>query len=487
MYNLIIIDDESWILKDMEQIIDWQKEGYKLVASFNNVDLAESFLRSRKIDVVISDIRMPGKNGFDLISYVKRVSPHTLVIFMSAYSEFSYAKQAIEEGCFNYLLKPVNDEELLKTLTRCSEYLAKLEMEKKLRQTNEHTMMCLRWFEKDPTIREIAGQLRAIGLPAASDIPYLCAVVKSTGALTDQDLNEADELLHQFKITFIRGQISSHKQIYFLVFRNIQIKQLIKAANRIAKRNQWEVGISLTEAPEERLSKLYHRSNLMAHTSSLNGSKGIYRYKSRMNEAVPALKENILNSLKIEHLESALMNMQQSLNAGRIHLDGLVELYNHFTEVSNILFPHADQKLEPVTMHDVFYHYESPHDMLEELQMLVTEQKKPESNSAAIMIEEISRELDRQFAHRISLKELARKYYISPNYLSQLFKQEKGQSFIHYLITKRLEVAVELLQKDISLYEVGKLVGYDDYAHFSKLFKKHIGVSPFEYKQNMKI
>lgn len=487
MYNLIIIDDESWILKDMEQIIDWQKEGYRLVAACNNVELAESLLRRRHIDVVISDIRMPGKNGFDLISYVKRVSPHTLIIFISAYSEFSYAKKAIEEGCFNYLLKPVNDEELIKTLTRCSEYLKELEMNRKLRQTNERTMMCLRWFEKDPTTREIAAQLKAIGFPVASSGSYLCAVVKSMEVLTDHDLNEADKLLHQFEITFIRGQISLHKQIYFLIFHNIQIKQLIKAANRIAKRNRWEVGISLTEAPEDRLSKLYHRSNLMAHTSSLNGSRGIYRYKSSMNEAVPALKKKILNALKIEHLESVLIDIQQNLNVGRIHLDGLVVLYNHCIDASNILFPHAVQKLEPVTMQDVLYHYESPHDMLEELQMLVTEQKKPESNNAANIIEEISRELDRQFAHRISLKELARKYYISPNYLSQLFKQEKGQSFIHYLIAKRLEVAVELLQKDISLYEVGKLVGYDDYAHFSKLFKKHIGVSPFEYKQNMKI
>ncbi|MNY83585.1 putative response regulatory protein [compost metagenome] len=58
--------------------------------------MAESVIRRQHIDVLISDIRMPGKSGLDLLSFVNRVSPHTLVVFMSAYSEFEYAKQAIE-------------------------------------------------------------------------------------------------------------------------------------------------------------------------------------------------------------------------------------------------------------------------------------------------------------------------------------------------------------------------------------------------------
>lgn len=133
-------------------------------------------------------------------------------------------------------------------------------------------------------------------------------------------------------------------------------------------------------------------------------------------------------------------------------------------------------------------HYGDAGELLEDMasHLETRSRRRDEEPAAQLIVEEVVREVDLMFAHRISLKELARKHYISPNYLSHLFKQEKGQSFIHYLIHRRLQAARMLLEQEISLYEVARMVGYDDYAHFSKLFKKHLGHSPLDYKNHIK-
>jgi len=216
MYKLLLIDDEPWILKDMEQIIDWQEAGFQIVATVNDVQIAESLLRRQQIDVVISDIRMPGKSGLDLLAFVNRVTPRTLVVLMSAYSEFSYAKQAIENGCFNYLLKPVNVEELQQTLNKCAERLAEKEQERRVRLSYEHSMLLLEWIERDSSMRHVLNQLISNGQGGPATKRYAFVVVKGKAELAEEQLLQADQMLGQSGVSFFRGRVSSSKWTYFL-------------------------------------------------------------------------------------------------------------------------------------------------------------------------------------------------------------------------------------------------------------------------------
>ncbi|OPA73369.1 hypothetical protein BVG16_28980 [Paenibacillus selenitireducens] len=490
MYKLLLVDDEPWILKDMEQIIDWEEAGFQIVASVNDVQIAESILRRRQIDVVISDIRMPGKSGLELLTFVNRVTPHTLVVFMSAYSEFAYAKQAIENGCFNYMLKPVNVDELLETLDRCAERLSARVQEQSLRQAYEYSMMLVEWVESDVSVRRVQEQLVRTGATFPAESHYAFATVKRKEMLSEAELSILDRLLEQYGVTIFRGRVSSFKWTYLLgfpVLGDFSARKLYREVKQHAARQGWDIGISSIGSPEDRAGRLYHQASMMADTSSLNRPVGMYRYNKHINSAVPILREQINKATRIEHLEAALFGIGKGIANGRIHLSGLVELYNLLTQSLIQLSTFGTEVPESITVQDLLLHYGTPHDLLEELTMRIEEHKrKPSDINAIPIVEGITKDLDRMYAHRVSLKEMAQKYFISPNYLSHLFKQEKGTSFINYLIQKRLEAAIDLLKKDISLYEVGRLVGYDDYAHFSKLFKKHIGMSPLDYRQQHK-
>lgn len=493
MHNLLLVDDEHWILKDMEQIIDWEEAGFRLAGKANDAVAAESILRRQRIDVLVSDIRMPGKSGLDLLRFANRASPDTLVVFMSAYGEFAYAKQALEQGCFSYLLKPVNEAELLDTLDRCKRRLAERERERSGRQVAEQAMLFLEGIGKDlPIVRLLEGlvDFRPAFAPQ-SRVMFAC--VKAYGPLGLEGLAPLDELLEGEGISFYRSRVSSSKWCYMMELA-VQLEadsavRLYRAIRRLVKAKRWDVGLSAVCDASSRSGNVYHQAAMMADTSILAGRKGVHRYKSDVNGAVTGIRERIAKAAKPEQLKAILIDVHEGIKAGRIHLSGLAELYNSFMAAID----HLTSRLQPeltdsAYTQDMLLHCGNPQELLEEMAEQLEDRRQRQNGepNAQLIVEDVVREVDLMYAHRISLKELARKHYISPNYLSHLFKQEKGQSFIHYLIRRRLEAAQALLEQDISLYEVARMVGYDDYAHFSKLFKKHLGQSPYDCKQHKK-
>jgi two-component system response regulator YesN len=112
--------------------------------------------------------------------------------------------------------------------------------------------------------------------------------------------------------------------------------------------------------------------------------------------------------------------------------------------------------------------------------------KKTRENSQNALIENIKHHITLHYAEDISLKSLAQKFYISPEYLSRLFKKETGENFIEFLTKTRINKAKELLIKnrDIKVYEVAEMVGYNDPKYFSRLFIKHTNQYPVSYRDS---
>lgn len=118
--NTILIDDEYWILEGLKQSINWEANGYKIIGSFTNTDTAYDFvfLNRHKIDLVITDIRLGTKSGLNFVNEIRDLlKPTATYIVISAYQDFSYAKQAIKLGVFSYIEKPIDSNELLATLS----------------------------------------------------------------------------------------------------------------------------------------------------------------------------------------------------------------------------------------------------------------------------------------------------------------------------------------------------------------------------------
>lgn len=117
MYRLVIVDDEEKILEGISELFPWNNIGFTVVARFTDARSALAYVEDNPVDVVMSDISMPGMNGIELIDELKRFTNIRIVLF-SSYKDYEYMRAAIQHGICDYLLKPIHYEELLACFDR---------------------------------------------------------------------------------------------------------------------------------------------------------------------------------------------------------------------------------------------------------------------------------------------------------------------------------------------------------------------------------
>ena len=113
MLKVLIIDDEPYVREGLKHIIDWQENGFEICGEASDGDEGYSKILELKPDIILIDIQMPGKLGLDIIKEAKENGVNSKFIIVSGYSNFDYAKKAIKYGVKDYLLKPIDEEELL--------------------------------------------------------------------------------------------------------------------------------------------------------------------------------------------------------------------------------------------------------------------------------------------------------------------------------------------------------------------------------------
>lgn len=174
MYRVLIVDDQYFALLGLQQGVDWSALSVSDVCLAENVDQAIAILEQKPVDLLICDIEMPGRNGLELLAWVKQSAPGTLTIMLTCHADFEYAQRAIYHGAFHYLLKPVDYEELMK-ISR--EALAEISKQKEQQQFEtliqeyrrqwEHQLpLLVERFWQDILSQRAAPVLESLTLPA---------------------------------------------------------------------------------------------------------------------------------------------------------------------------------------------------------------------------------------------------------------------------------------------------------------------------------
>lgn len=168
MHSVMIVDDEYMILKGMAKVVDWQANGFEIVQTARNGQQALTAFKQRPVDLVITDVRMPGSTGLELMQQLHAQPNAPLVIVLSGYQEFDYVKEALRYGAIDYLVKPIDAEELVKVLQKAHQ---RLDQQVKIDATK-------RYYLEMQTERLVAGDL-----PAAQS----AEVLASAGVTANED------------------------------------------------------------------------------------------------------------------------------------------------------------------------------------------------------------------------------------------------------------------------------------------------------------
>lgn len=134
MYNLLVVDDDPWALQMLSEGINWRDCGFEKVWSAVNGKYAMQLIDNHQPDLIITDIKMDTMDGIELLTMVREKYPHIRVILLSGHTEFEYARAAIKKGAVDYLLKPVDENELILLAKRT---LKEIEDEKTNREREE--------------------------------------------------------------------------------------------------------------------------------------------------------------------------------------------------------------------------------------------------------------------------------------------------------------------------------------------------------------
>ncbi|NEN83123.1 response regulator [Paenibacillus elgii] len=529
MYSLLIAEDEGWMREVLTKSTHWEECGITRIFEAANGAEALELIRKEKIDFLLTDIRMPVMDGLTLLAKVKECAPDIETVMLTGFDDFDYVRTAMRLGAYDYLLKPVHDDELMQLFLKLSRarserqaarYRAAMEqsmLKQGLRALREQFLA--NWLmgrTTDPgIIRQKCKELELDISGIADSYVVILMEVDQLYLLQERYKQREVELL-QFGIRNIAEEYLKNSGRPFLLFA---------AADRTVV---W----CRAEASGDELDELLHsiRSSIRSFLK-VTVTVGISERHQTENDVFAASME-ALKSLKMKmyhgvdqayffrqvHDEEDRQLFQRELQQRLLHcvvagneeelyalLDGLFGEIRRkkipVRQVEHVLLLLIQMAFESIddgnsedtllgSTKEEWLAKVSAYDTIDEVQSCVTSVLRLAAQAAGSrktkkskLIRDMLAYLEEHYREDISLQTLAERFYVNPSYLSRLFKDEVGQIFTKYLMQLRIDKAKQLLKSThLKVYEISEAVGYGDVKYFNKIFKDLTGLTPAEYR-----
>jgi two-component system response regulator YesN len=428
MYNLLVVDDELYAVKGITQGMEWSQMNITQVFEAYNVQEAKQQFAEAHIDIVICDIEMPSNNGLVLLEWIKENYPSVETIFVTGHADFSYAREALHLGSFDYLLKPVNYEELKKVVDRVIE---------KLDQDRTHQKYFSLFQSQKPLMEERFWQdLFAQRIsPTSTELEHLIAKYQ---------LNITPEMIVLpilISVEMWQKELTvREEEVMEYALRNAAAELIVSDGH----------GCVIQDRNGHNLVLLYNSPIEKMDTDEI--SRRCERYLSASNKYFychlscyigGAVSFPLLLKMYISLLEMERSNVTQS--------NKVLAQFNLWSQRIVSLNP------------DVILH---------------------EEKEQGSVIQKIYDYVDEHLQEEISREQIAEFVHFNPAYLSRLFRKETGESLTDCILKKRMEKAKLLLSTtNIKISDISSLVGYGNIPHFTKMFKRYNGVTPQDYRK----
>lgn len=497
MYRVLLVDDEAAVLEMLLSTIPWNQFGVEEILTAKNGIQALEQMQRQNIDLLVTDIRMPNMDGLELLEKVCSLYPGTRFVILSAYSDFEYARRALQLGAENYLLKPLQERELEETIETA---LNNIYADRK--DTNQvfRDNIVRRWLENNITLEELGERCRLLDVNIY--LPRYCVACirwKFQEGYLQSYQNRCIQKLKELKYEvypiwdkfgyfaiIVGGRLSSQKQLGEI---------LVAAAEEVGCFNDMiaAVGCFVTKCQELFLS---HRSACRL-LETVDISAGHIRL-STSEEEVSA--DNIwvieqVNMLFHQQEESVrrqgFRNLAQKLITDRDEKNYLFA----YRKLSSSLLQFVIQELPEqsgvkeqvnsfICLHPFcgsseveFLH--SCEELLEYGQILYSHYFKEMSP----VVQRVITYIHQHYAEGVSIKEFCTKSNLNPAYIGSLFKKETGIFFNNYLMQYRICRSISLLcNTEQKINEIAENVGFSSVNYFIMSFKKQLGVSPNKYR-----
>jgi two-component system response regulator YesN len=452
MLKILIVEDNPLISEGIQKMIRWKEHDASLVGKAEDGEEALQIIEQFHPDLVITDIRMPGKDGIYLLQKIRTLYPETATIVVSAYDDFSYAKEAVKSGSINYILKPIDPAELNSAVEEAAR-------QKQLREGRGN------------------GSPETEGAAETEEHVMAVLVIKTEH---DYSLHDLTGLFSGKRGVHIR---ETEPDTFIVKFcDHVNTAAVKEAKSKIEGRFLW--GFSERENEEEDETHIYQRAlqNAFDSLTYISLESDLCR-KDLEDEQVMLLSF----SGSDESIRSACRKRAADYYSRPGHtLRGLTEIIGHFVlqiysreditaadmQELNRMFDTGDSKLRYFSVEDIIA-------VADRIIQRVCSENAAIADNKKDLILRVKEFVKKNYMQDISLNSIAATFFISAPYLSRTFKQEEGVNLKQFITQMRVERANYLLSntKD-KISDVALQVGYNDPNYFTKVYKKVTGRLP---------
>lgn len=475
MKEVMLVDDEIFITEGLKTLIDWKSMGLEVVQTAGSGEEAIKKFNENPVDIIVTDINMPGKTGLQLVKELKDTGQHVKFIILSGYDEFSYAKRAIEYGVENYILKPIDEEELEAALKKL---LANIAKEKNtFNKGLDKTGKLLAFLNGKYDVKEIIG--------------------------IKDDMN-VDFYKEKYTVSNIFINSSKDKELYInidslveSIFKE-QYEVLYQFNGQIVIINSWEKNTSNEEILDsyrklmDRLMQTLKYDLFISVGSTVNiidDLKDSYLVAKKLKKYMLTEGINtVLNENMVAHIKFKEMNFKDEIDQinkliiekNREDLETYVEsvfdnkeltpknIYDLSIKIILLMDQviaefKVNKKYKRETLSETIIELcnESTREnvktfIISELEELMTSMYENTIKYSPV-VQQIVNTVNERYYEELSLKTLAYQYNINSSYLGQIFNKEVGCSFSDYLNkTKNMKAKELILETNMKINDIAK-------------------------------
>nr|AFM44654.1 response regulator [Caldanaerobius polysaccharolyticus] len=486
--KVLIIDDEYLERNLLKGCIDWDMLGMEIVGEASNAEEGFKLIDEFKPNVVFTDIKMPGIDGIKFSESILQKYPTIKIVVVTGYNDFVYAQKSVKIGVSDFLLKPIDEDEVLNTV-----YKLKAVIENERKKKEEFEELKRQLYDNLPYLKErflnelingnlddnlVKEKLEFFDIPLNGSI-YQVAVLE---IINSNDVNEESRLIQNFKvINYVKSYFKELRRIMvfadsmnrIIILNNDEkldlYKTCIRLKNKIIRDVDCIVNIGIGNIKgrisdikvsyEEAIDALNYRiavgNNSVIHyrdvqftesktgldTNHLFNELRFYLKSGLENNAINVVKD-IFSNLDLKSENAIKLIRVTALNVISICFTVSLELKENFDDIY----------LSEVESYNKIINIETLPDMIEYISTIVRNTikaiNKEQINNINNLIANVKKFIEENIGDsNLSLSYVAKHFYLNPSYLSRTFKKETGINFIEYLTNKRMEKAINLIKE----------------------------------------
>ncbi|MBU9744891.1 response regulator [Lachnospiraceae bacterium ASD3451] len=523
MDKVVIIDDEIHIRSLVRNLIHWEELGLECAGCYASGQEALERIRETDIDVVITDIQMPGMSGLELIRQIQAVRGECSFIIISGYRDFEYAQTAVKLGVLDYVCKPIDEEELNTSLTRICRregaVVTKSERKSSPRRKNFVTVIkgqCKEisvdtankdydfHFQRDGVFRVL--ELGFCGVDEYSNVSQNAEkIIKTLGEYLSSRCYEYESFLLTGNFYAMVVQYREAEDGALLRgLSGVYLDLVHRYTDLFAGRFYISAGKTAREIGD--LYESYRGADFFIHGRLYYGNSRVYiadyipelqkKYHESLVLTVDEKKELIraMEGIQLDGLKKSVIRLYDSYS-NEMKENPTLAYYMAFQIFDILISVLADHDINMNELNSAREEFRLKLENCDTLPMLertltrgcsdkISGYLSEKKQNAQVYIQFTKEYIEKHYASDLSLNMIAERIQINPSYLSTVFKEQTGINYNKYLTSVRIEKSKELLKDPrYNISQIAQMVGYSSTRYFGKMFVSETGIKPGEYRR----